>query len=419
MLKYFVWVVRDLTVPGIVFAMILAFTKLYEVKYQKKTILFSSIAGLLGAAIIAFLKHLYLVRDRKILIFNLYVGGIILISSLVYIIFNWGLLSKKSAKTSSIILNISGALFSACLFVYYLPNIFLYPFNFLIKGQSIFSTDYLFKLIGFCFGALLVFLLVLSVFKILSSLPVFYTRIYSCFVYVMNFLMIFPYIISQMITRRWIRLPRNLRNLNRFFLNHKDELAFILIALAFLVALVLLYKSLHNKEPYSNPAEHRKIRAKCRNQRRWIFAFVVFAATTFVNLTVLQNATKNVVKLSAAEPFAISDDGIITIPLEQVSDKNLHRFEYKTSDDIGIRFIIIQKNAFAFGIGFDACEICGATGYYQKNGQVICKLCDVIMNINTIGFKGGCNPIPLPYVINNGEIRIDVKDLEVEKRRFR
>ena len=41
------------------------------------------------------------------------------------------------------------------------------------------------------------------------------------------------------------------------------------------------------------------------------------------------------------------------------------------------------------------------------------------MNINTIGFKGGCNPIPLPYEIVDGIIRVNVKDLEVEKKRFR
>lgn len=137
-----------------------------------------------------------------------------------------------------------------------------------------------------------------------------------------------------------------------------------------------------------------------------------------MNLTALQKISKKEVRLSAAESFTLSGD-IVSVPVERVSDGNLHRFEYKTQDEVGIRFIIIQKNAFAFGIGFDACEICGATGYYQKGSQVICKLCDVVMNINTIGFKGGCNPIPLPYVIEDGEIRINVKDLEVEKRRFR
>lgn len=418
MLRYFVWVVRDLAVPGIVFAVILAFTALFNVRHQKKAVLSGSIAGLAGAVSIAVIRHFYLVRDRKILIFNLYVGGIMLFAGLIYLIFSFGILSKKNSKLASIILNITGAVFSACLLTYYLPTDLLYPFHFLIKGQSVFSTDFLFKLIGFCFGAVLVFLVVLCIYKILVNLPSVFVRIYACIVYAMNFLVVFPFIISQMLIRRWIKLPREIRNLNRFFLNHESELFFILIAVAFALALVLFYRSLNNNEPYSNPAEHRKIRAKCRNQRRWIFAFVVFGAISVVNLSVLQSISKRTVQLSEAEPFDMTD-GKITIPLEKVSDKTLHRFEYKTEDDIGIRFIIIQKNAFSFGVGFDACEICGATGYYQKKDQVICKLCDVVMNINTIGFKGGCNPIPLPYLISDGQIIIDVRDLEVEKRRFR
>ena len=273
-------------------------------------------------------------------------------------------------------------------------------------------------LIGFCFGLVLVFLLVLSVYKVLVNLSVGYSRALSLFVYVMNFLIVFPYIINQMLIRRWIRWSRGMRNMNRFFSNHGNLFLFAVLAVLLVIAAALFYKSFHNVEPYSNPAEHRKIRAKCRNQRRWVFAFLLIGTLSVVNLTALQKISKKEVRLSAAESFTLSGD-VVSVPVERVSDGNLHRFEYKTSDEVGIRFIIIQKNAFAFGIGFDACEICGATGYYQKGSQVICKLCDVVMNINTIGFKGGCNPIPLPYVIEDGEIRINVKDLEVEKRRFR
>ena len=59
----------------------------------------------------------------------------------------------------------------------------------------------------------------------------------------------------------------------------------------------------------------------------------------------------------------------------------------------------------------DACDICGETGYYEKNGQVVCNLCDVVMNINTIGFKGGCNPIVIDYSIENGHIVVPIDGL--------
>lgn len=40
-------------------------------------------------------------------------------------------------------------------------------------------------------------------------------------------------------------------------------------------------------------------------------------------------------------------------------------------------------------------------GYYERNDDVVCKRCDVVMNKSTIGFKGGCNPVPFEYEIVN------------------
>lgn len=418
MLKYFVWVVRDLIATGIVFSSILALTKLRNVKYQKAGFLISLVIGLIGAIILATVEHYNVVRDRKLLLLNVIFIGSILVFGLFYIIFNFGILSKKFPRVHGLIVSISGGLFLVPLLMYKLPNVLLYPFHFLIKGQSIFSTDYLFKLIGFLLAAVLVFLAVLILYKILVNLPITYVKVFSAFFVILNAISLFPYMMSPMIVRRWVRVSRTMRKAVIFLMNNTDAFSIAMICIAFVAAIILFWKSLHNQEPYSNPAEHRKIRAKCRNQRRFVIFFILFYALILVDLTALQKLSKNEVQLSAAEPFEIQDD-IIFIPLEQVSDGVLHRFEYKTEDEIGIRFIVIQKNAFSFGIGFDACEICGATGYYQKNGQVICKLCDVVMNINTIGFKGGCNPIPLPFEIVDGVIRVNVKDLEVEKRRFR
>ena len=100
------------------------------------------------------------------------------------------------------------------------------------------------------------------------------------------------------------------------------------------------------------------------------------------------------------------------MPLEQVDDGHLHRFAYYTEEGTEIRFIVIKKpDSSAYGIGLDACDICGETGYYEKDGMVVCKLCDVVMNINTIGFKGGCNPIVIDYRIDNGKIVIPTEGL--------
>ena len=83
-----------------------------------------------------------------------------------------------------------------------------------------------------------------------------------------------------------------------------------------------------------------------------------------------------------------------------------------------VRFIVIQKSGSSFGVGLDACEICGPSGYYEKDGKVICKLCEVAMNIATIGFKGGCNPIPIDYKVSNGTLTVPISALEASASIF-
>ena len=120
------------------------------------------------------------------------------------------------------------------------------------------------------------------------------------------------------------------------------------------------------------------------------------------------------------EPYEINN-GIISIELTKVSDGHLHKFSYVTPNKFDVRFLVVKKPAgTAYGVGLDACDICGIAGYYERgNDEVVCKRCDVVMNKNTIGFKGGCNPVPFEYEIKNGKIFIDVKELEKHETRFK
>ena len=57
-------------------------------------------------------------------------------------------------------------------------------------------------------------------------------------------------------------------------------------------------------------------------------------------------------------------------------------------------------------------------GSKKKDGKVICKLCEVAMNIATIGFKGGCNPIPIDYKVSNGTLTVPISALEASASIF-
>ena len=109
---------------------------------------------------------------------------------------------------------------------------------------------------------------------------------------------------------------------------------------------------------------------------------------------------------------------LVAIKFSQISDGHLHRFEYRAKDGTSMRFIIIKKNGGAYGVGLDACDNCGDAGYYEKDGKIICKKCDVAINLATIGFKGGCNPIPFDYQVKPGKIVIQTSTLDALSSHF-
>ena len=146
------------------------------------------------------------------------------------------------------------------------------------------------------------------------------------------------------------------------------------------------------------------------------FSLVAMICVT-VALTYGVAQTQKVVTLSPPEDYSLAD-GVATIKFSQISDGHLHRFEYRAKDGTSMRFIIIKKNGGAYGVGLDACDNCGDAGYYEKDGKIICKKCDVAINLATIGFKGGCNPIPFDYQVKPGKIVIQTSTLDALSSHF-
>ena len=166
-----------------------------------------------------------------------------------------------------------------------------------------------------------------------------------------------------------------------------------------------------------NPAIIRKKKAQAKGQVRWNLAglaSVVLAAFVMTACNWMANRT---VELSPPVELAVNGQKI-EIELDTVNDGHLHRFAYTAENGTQMRYIIIRKSESSYGVALDACDICGPSGYYERDGQVVCILCDVVMNIGTIGMPGGCNPVPLAHEIANGKIVIDTADLEAEVHRF-
>lgn len=201
-------------------------------------------------------------------------------------------------------------------------------------------------------------------------------------------------------------------------INHLHWFFFALVAVTLLLPLLLLWQRKPAQAEGLNPAQYRKLLADARKQLRWGAAAIASLTLVFFLTTAGKAYADQKVELSPAVPV-MAQKGEISISLDTVADGRLHRYSYTASNGTAMRFIIIKKSGSAYGVGLDACDICGPTGYYERDGQVVCKLCDVVMNKATIGFKGGCNPVPITYKVAGGKIVIPAEALENEKKRFR
>ena len=201
-------------------------------------------------------------------------------------------------------------------------------------------------------------------------------------------------------------------------IDHSSWLIFIIFFALLFVPLTLFSQKKPARPADANPAQYRRMLMQAMHKRRWGTATVLFlAGMVFLSSFGASYANRKEELVPAVPVTAV--DGFVDVDLSVVNDGHLHRFVYQTASGQMVRYIVILKGGNSYGVGLDACEICGPTGYYEKDGQVICRLCDVMMNKATIGTKGGCNPIPIEYSVTDGKLRVPQEALEKARDVFR
>jgi len=193
---------------------------------------------------------------------------------------------------------------------------------------------------------------------------------------------------------------------------------FFFVTIFALAALMVLFE-VKRREPVAvpqSPAEHRKALWTARRERLWMasvyassFLFIVLVTAEFIY-------AKSVSALSPATAVAFVN-GQVSIPLAQVSDGDLHRFQ-ATENGTEVRFWLYQKPDGKIATVFDACEICGAVGFYKGPNGVVCKNCAAPINGQSVGMLGGCNPIPLKAEQTSDTVIIREADLAAGARLF-
>lgn len=194
--------------------------------------------------------------------------------------------------------------------------------------------------------------------------------------------------------------------------------SFFVITILALAALMVLFE-VKRRQPVAlpeSPAERRKVLWSARRERLWMasvyascFVFIMLVTAEFIY-------AKSVSALSPATQVSFVN-GQITIPLKTVYDGDLHRFAAKEKG-AEVRFWLYQKPDGKVASVFDACEICGAVGFYKGPNGVICKNCAAPINPQSVGMAGGCNPIPLNAEVTADSVIIKEADVLAHAKMF-
>jgi high-affinity iron transporter len=197
----------------------------------------------------------------------------------------------------------------------------------------------------------------------------------------------------------------------------RNDLFFFVTILA-LAALMVLFE-MKGREPVELPAAgaaRRKALWTARKERLWMASVYVCSFTFIVMVTAGFIYEKSASELSPATEVTFVD-GKVSIPLKQVYDGDIHRFSAKEGGT-EVRFFLYQKPDGKVATLLDACEICGAVGFYKGAQGVICKNCAAPINPQSVGMPGGCNPIPLKAEVTGDAVIISEAEVSAGSRYF-
>src|SRR5580700_965644 len=193
---------------------------------------------------------------------------------------------------------------------------------------------------------------------------------------------------------------------------------FFFVTIVALAALMILFDA-KRRQPVpesASPAQRRKAIWSARKERLWMTAVYTFSFLFIGMVTAEFVYAKSASALSPATEVSFTN-GELKIPLAQVANGDLHRYEAR-ENGVEVRFWLYQKPDGKIATVFDACEICGAVGFYKSGNGVVCENCAAPINPQSVGAKGGCNPIPLKATQTADAVIIQEADIAAGSRVF-
>jgi uncharacterized membrane protein len=197
----------------------------------------------------------------------------------------------------------------------------------------------------------------------------------------------------------------------------RNDLFFFITIIALAALMVLFDAKRRQPAPEAgSAAERRKAAWSARRESLWMASVYGFSFVFIALITAEFIYTKSVSALSPATEVSFVN-GQVKISLAQISDGDLHRFQAQ-ENGTPIRFWLYQKPDGKVATVFDACQICGAVGFYKTANGVVCKNCAAPINPQSVGTAGGCNPVPLKATQTADAVIIQESDIAAGNRMF-
>ena len=424
MLKFYIDVINYLAIFAFLLGIITALLVKYKKLYLNIVVGLVSLVGLACSVTMTVFKQLYPQKMVKIsLQYNRWALAIGMLFMLVALVLQIIKTFRKCENDKLCIASAISIIFSTVA-VWFLgftiiPQVYALTKEFVAFGENSFGTQSLLRLGGFLLGLLTIFLIALSVQKVYFRLKPCLAKIFALAIFLVGSIDFFLRGVSALARLRFLKAS-NPFVFNVMILEDKSTTYItILFAIVAVIFSFLLFKDSRKiVGTFKNNALLRLEKARLKNNKHWLSSLAFFSILSVFAITVIHSHITKPVALTPPQPYQ-EEGNMIVIPLTDVEDGHLHRFSYIATGGNNVRFIVVKKpKGGSYGIGLDACDICGLAGYYERNDEVVCKRCDVVMNKSTIGFKGGCNPVPFEYEIKDKKIYIDKATLEKEKDRF-
>ncbi len=203
-----------------------------------------------------------------------------------------------------------------------------------------------------------------------------------------------------------------------YFVRGNTSTAILMALLA--VPLLAVLWSARTATPVAGEGEtaaaRRKRLATKQQERMWRFGLAAAAVFILIAMGTTIFAGSG---YTDPEPAAVSASiSEVRIPVASLESGKLAKFTYR-QDGLSARFMVVRYPGDAVAVVLDACQICGSVGYGQDGENAICKNCNAPIALDSVGQGGGCNPLPLAFMVQKGDIVIATTDLVQAAQHFK